>query len=470
MKTNLYLSGGLLCGAACLALPSQAAKTKDKPNMVIFIADDHGCSQSEPYGDPFVKTPNMQKMAEEGMAFDRAFIASPASGPSRAALLSGRMPARNGAEFNHTQPRPETQTMVRQLQQQGYEVVSFGKIAHGKEQAQMCGFDLLAMNVDKKKLPAGVEAYLSKRDSDKPICIMVGDRRPHVTWTEENIYDPDKVNLPDYLIDTPQTREHYARYLSDITGLDKTLGEVDKVAEEYFGNKDFVFVYTADHGAQWPFGKWNLYDKGTRVSLLVRWPGHVPAGTRTDAMVSWVDLMPTLIDIAGGKAEGDLDGYSFAKVLHNPGEKHRSVIYTTHTSDGNMNLYPIRSVRTERFKYIRNLWPECYHSNHSDILRKNGAGAYWDSWDEAAKTDAGAAALIKRYYQRPAEELYDLAADPGETNNLAKDPKYKKQLEQLSGMLDKWMEEQGDTPRLPKNNYPLPGPTPHELYLNNQIK
>ena len=468
---NIYLTGGLLCGAAGFFLPYIQANAQDKPNMVIYIADDHGCSQSEPYGDQFIHTPNMQQMAKDGMAFNRAFIASPASGPSRGALLSGMMPARNGAEFNHMLPRPETQTMVSQLQAQGYEVVAFGKIAHDKGQAQMCGFDHLAMNVDKQKLPEGVQAYLSTRTSDKPLCIMVGDRRPHVTWTEKNIYDPSAVNLPDYLIDTPETREHYARYLSDITGMDKTLGEIDSIAQNYFGNDDFVFMYTADHGAQWPFGKWNLYDKGIRVSLLVRWPGHVPAGTRTDAMVSWVDIMPTLIEIAGGKAEGDLDGYSFAKVLENPKKKHRSVIYTTHTSDGNMNLYPIRSVRTERFKYIRNLWPECYHSNHSDILRKNGAGAYWDSWDEAAKTDPSAAAIIKRYYQRPAEELYDVINDPDETTNLANDPKYRKELEKLSKMLDKWMEEQGDsTPLLPKESYPLSGPTPHELYLNNMIK
>lgn len=135
-----------------------------------------------------------------------------------------------------------------------------------------------------------------------------------------------------------------------------------------------------------------------------------------------------------------------------------------------MNLYPMRSVRTERFKYIRNLWPDTYHSNHSDILRKNGAGAYWDSWDEAAKTDASAAAIIKRYYQRPAEELYDLKNDPGETNNLAQDPKYRKELERLSSMLDKWMAEQGDTPKLPDKNYPLSGPTPHELFLQGIIK
>lgn len=442
---------------------------EEKPNMVIYIADDHGCMQSEPYGDGFVRTPNMQSLANEGMVFNRAFVASPASGPSRGALLSGMMPARNGADFNHVAPRPETQTMVRQLQEQGYEVIAFGKVAHGEKQAQMCGFDYCATrNVAKEALPGALKAYLDKRTSDKPLCIMIGDNRPHVSWTPDMIYDPQDVNLPDYLIDTRETREHYARYLSDVTGLDKTIGEVDRVAEEYFGNRDYLFLYTADHGAQWPFGKWNLYDKGIRTSMLVRWPGNVPAGTRTDAMVSWVDLMPTLIDIAGGEAKGDLDGSSFADVLEDPSKSHRDAVFTTHTSDGNMNLYPMRSVRTESFKYIRNLWPDCYHSNHSDIHRKDGAGAYWDSWEEAAKKDPAAAEIIKKYYSRAPEELYDLKNDPDEKVNLAADPKYRKVLAKMSKMLDSWMEGQGDSdPRLPKNKYLLSGPTP---YVFNQRK
>ncbi|WP_288241892.1 sulfatase [uncultured Bacteroides sp.] len=462
MKTTLLLS---------MAATPLAAFAQQKPNIVIYIADDHGCLQSEPYGDTFVRTPNMARLANEGMTFDQAFVASPASGPSRAALLSGLMPARNGAEANHTTPRADTQILVKRLQDLGYEVAAIGKIAHGKEQADMNHFDYLQITGNiREKLAGTVKAYLDRRTSQKPLCLLVGDRRPHVSWIEQNIYDTSRITLPDYLIDTPETREHWGRYLTDITGLDESIGQVDKYAEEYFGNRDYLFIYTADHGAQWPFGKWNLYDKGTRTAMLARWKGKIEPGTRTAAMVSWIDLMPTLIDIAGGKPVENIDGKSFREVLFNKDKKHREIIYTTHTNDGNMNVYPMRAVRTEKYKYIRNLLPDCYHSNHSDIHRKDGAGAYWDSWDEAARTDKEAAEKIRHYYQRPAEEFYDIVNDPDEKHNLADNPAYKEEMQRMSVLLDKWMSDQGDTQRLTKKPYPLSGPTPHECNLKKEPK
>jgi hypothetical protein len=146
------------------------------------------------------------------------------------------------------------------------------------------------------------------------------------------------------------------------------------------------------------------------------------------------------------------------------------VIFTTHSGDGIKNVYPIRSVRTGRFKYIRNINPDTYHSNHSDIDRKDGAGAYWDSWDAVAKKDPEAKAIIAKYYQRPELEFYDLEKDPTEQINLAGNPEYKAQIAKMSAMLDEWMKEQGDTIRMEKEPYPLSGPTPHELQASVQNK
>lgn len=445
----------LLCG-----LSARAAQTK--PNIVVFLADDHGQKDATVYGATDVRTPFMEKLASEGMVFDDAFIASPACGPSRAALMSGLMPARNGAEANHTMPRPEAVTMVRQLQANGYEVVAFGKVAHGK-QSELCGFDRHDDNSG-SGLAMRVKAFLDGRTSDKPLCLMVGDRRPHVPWTKQTTYDPAKVVLPSYFIDTKETREHRARYLTDITGMDAEMGKVDKLACEAFGTNNYIFAYSADHGAQWPFGKWNLYDAGIRVPLIIRWPGHVKAGVRTAAMVSWIDLMPTLIDLSGGLVPEGIDGCSFADVLLGQTNHHRDVACTTHSGDSNMNVYPIRAIRTDRFKYIRNLRPDCYHSNHSDIQRKDGAGAYWDSWDAAAKTNAAAAAIVAKYYQRPAEELYDLEKDPTEQHNLAGNPEYQAQMKKMGNMLDGWMKEQGDTQKVFNEPYPAAGPLPVDVH------
>ncbi|UCD51598.1 MAG: sulfatase [Phycisphaerales bacterium] len=440
-----------------------AVERKRKPNMVVFLSDDHGCLDSPVYGGAVVRTPTMQKLAAHGMVFDRAFVASPACGPSRAALLSGLMPARNGAEPNHTLPRPETQTMVKLLQEQGYEVVAFGKVAHGRQHPQMVGFDHW-QDARREQIAKLVKRFLARRTSDKPLCLMVGDHRPHVRWIAESSYDPDEVVLPEHFIDTKQTREHWARYLTDVTGMDATMAEVDRLAREHFATDDYLFLYTADHGAQWPFGKWNLYDAGVRTPMIVRWPGKIAPGIRTEAMVSWIDVMPTLLELAGGTVPEHIDGRSFADVLLGRSKEHRDVIYTTHSGDGIMNVYPIRAVRTGQFKYIRNLRPDCYHSNHSDILRKDGAGAYWDSWDEAAQHDPKAAAVVAKYYRRPPVEFYDLTKDPTEQHNLGNDRQYAEQIKKMSTMLDEWMRAQGDTQQVFREPYPTSGPRPRVMW------
>lgn len=423
----------------------------DQPNIVIFLADDHGWAHSEVYGNPDVQTPTMAALAREGMVFDAAFVASPACGPSRSALLSGLMPARNGAEENHQEPNAQSQTMVRHLKQAGYEVAAFGKVAHNAY-GRFCGFDTLE-RLGRGEIGDGVEAFLQQRSSDKPLCLMVGDHRPHVPWTRSKTYDPKKITLPSWLVDTAETREHWARYLTDISGMDALMARVDAMAREHFGNDDYLFIYTADHGGQWPFGKWNLYDHGIKVPFIVRWPGRVEANRRTSAMVSWIDVFPTLIDLSGGTVPQDIDGKSFLPVLLGDSDAHREVIFTTTTADGPYNIYPIRSVRTQRFKYIRNIYPNAYHTNHSDILRRDGAGAYWDSWELAAKNDAAAKAMVDRYYRRPTVEFYDLQEDPEEQVNLADHPEHQAEISRLSNLIDDWMKRQGDTVKMQRKPY-----------------
>ncbi|MCJ8321613.1 MAG: sulfatase [Colwellia sp.] len=444
------------------------ASAEEKPNIVIFLADDHGVAESSVYGNSDIRTPTMESMAEQGLVFDRAFVASPACGPSRSALLSGLMPARNGAEENHQAPRAKTQIMVQLMKDAGYEVAAFGKVAH-LSYGKVVGFDV-EKGGRREKIGEDVKQYLENRTSEKPLLLLVGDHRPHVPWLKKMDYDPKKLTLPAGFIDTPETREHWARYLTDITGMDTQMANVDAMAKAYFGNDDFLFIYTADHGGQWPFGKWNLYDKGINVPFIARWPGHIEVGARTKAMVSWIDIFPTLLELVDGETPMDIDGKSFLPVLFGKTDTHRDVIYTTTTADGIRNIYPIRSVRTAQFKYVRNIHPDAYHSTHSDILRLDGAGGYWDSWDQAAKIDPKAKAIVEKYYQRPAVEFFDLEQDPYEQVNLASNPKYKEQIIKMSKMLDTWMKEQGDTVRMMRNPMPLYGPTPHALNTEQSIK
>lgn len=450
--------------AAILPLLFAGAADAAPPHLVIFLADDLGVLDTTVYGSQDVRTPNLERLAAMGMTFDRAFVASPACAPSRAALLTGLMPARNGAEANHTYPKPGVPFLTAALGRMGYEIASFGKTAHG-ENKPAYGFDFYSK--PRVNLADRVAEYFAERRPGAPLCLMVGDRRPHVPWTERNIYDADAVGLPPYFIDTPETREHRARYFSDITGLDAELGRIMDTAREKLG-ENVIYLFSSDHGGQWPFGKWNLYEAGIRVPLIAAWPGKIEPGARTQAMVSWVDILPTLIDLAGGEAPADADGRSFAGVLTGRNKKHRAEIFTTHSGDGAYNVYPIRSIRTARFKYIRNLLPGHYHTNHSDILRKPGAGGYWHSWDKAAETDPAAAAIVRRYYVRPAEELYDLQADPLEQNNLAAHADHEDRLRDLRGRLDRWMERQGDSRTVFREPYPVGGPKPTEETVARQ--
>lgn len=413
-----------------------------KPNFVVFISDDHSQLDSQAYGATDISTPNMAKLASEGIRFSHAFVASPSCGPSRNALLTGLWPARNGAEPNHRLKRAEVPSLPPILRDLGYEVAVFGKVAHG-DQAKAHGFEIIEGPSVGISDTQAVEKFLTKRDATKPLCLFVGTRHPHVVWSENDSYDPAKLKLPPNHVDTPEMRAMRAKYLTDVTKSDKLLGEIrDLVKANVKG--DTLFAYTADHGAQLPFAKWNLYDAGMRVPLIIAWPGKIQPGSTSDAMVCWPDLLPTMIELGGGTVPQGLDGRSFAGILLGRSTTHRDRVFATHSGDGDYNVYPIRALRTREWKYIRNLHPEFQHQSH--ITRAAGADGliYWASWLKAAQSNPLAAATVKRHVERPPEELYDLRSDPFELHNLAAEPNQAARLAAMRLELDAWMHEQGD--------------------------
>lgn len=440
VRRLLFASLGILCGQAF------AAENKTCPDIVIFLSDDHSQLDATPYGAHELRTPNMQRLANAGLTFTHAFVASPSCAPSRAALLTGLMPARNGAEANHSKPRAELKKWPAYFQELGYEVVAFGKVAHYRHTAGY-GFDHFGHDTfhDHGGIPAAVE-FLKKRDrvTAKPLCLFVGSNWPHVPWPE-NVqgYDLAALALPAGSVDTPATREWRARYAAAVTKADEDLGRIFDAARAALGEHT-LFLFSSDHGAQWPFGKWNLYDAGIRVPLIVTWPNVVRPGTRTDAMVSWVDFLPTLLEAAGGKTPAGIDCRSFLPMLRGDQGGHRDRIFTTHSGDGGWNIYPIRSVRTAGWKYILNLHPEFAFTTHIDLPGNLGQRAYFATWEAAAKDDPHAAAIVKRYHARPAEELYDLRADPHEQRNLAAHAQHAARLNTMRAELEEWMKAQGD--------------------------
>ncbi len=431
----------LLFALICI-FSSQPSSAAGQPNIIVFISDDHSQLDSQAYGSTEVRTPIMAKLAEKGLKFTHAFVASPACGPSRTAMLTGLWSARNGAEANHHAKRPEVPSLPTVLRSLGYEVVCIGKVAHSNW-AKFYDFDTVIGPPVGISDTGEVAKFLTERKSTRPLCLFVGTRHPHVPWSEESTYDSAKVTIPPKHVDTAVTREERAKYLTDITKSDTLLGEVRALAREKVTG-DTLFIYTADHGGQWPFAKWNLYDAGIRIPLIIAWPGKLKPATTSDALVCWPDLLPTFIELGGGKVPAGIDGKSFAGILRGTATTHREQVFTTHSGDGDFNVYPIRSVRTRDWKYIRNLHPEFQH--HTHISRSTGPSGllYWNTWLAAAAKDPAAAATVQRYTTRPAEELYDLSADPDELRNLALHPSHAARLATMRGDLTEWMKRQGD--------------------------
>jgi uncharacterized sulfatase len=180
---------------------------------------------------------------------------------------------------------------------------------------------------------------------------------------------------------------------------------------------------------------------------MVSWPGIVKSHTRTDAIVSWLDFMPTLLELVGGKAPEGIDGRSFAGVVRGTTSSHRDRIYTTHTGDGTWNIYPMRSLRADGWKYILNLHPEYAFTCHIDLSGELTQREMFVTWEQAAQTSTTAKEIVNRYHARPAEELYDLSKDPNEEHNVASNPANKSRLEAMRREVRETMRQQGDKER-----------------------
>lgn len=442
----IKLSGSIGAGVAAWPMLGAAIGTGNKsplPNIVVYMSDDHGMLYSQPYGNPEIHTPNLARLVADGVRFTHAFNASPTCGPSRTAMLTALWPARNGAEPNHKPPHPGVEGLPGLLKSLGYETAAIGKVAHN-DWAKLYDFDFTAGPNVGATNPGQLANFLATRDASKPLCLFFGARFPHVPWVKNERYDPAKLTVPPTLVDTPEMREQLANYYTSVTKTDALLGEARELVRKHVPG-DTLFIYTADHGAQLPFAKWDLYDAGTRVPFIISWPGRLKPGTDIDATICLPDLMPTLIELAGGTIPDGLDGKSFAGLLLGTATTHRDRTFATQSGDGDYNVYPSRSLRTHEWKYILNLHPEYQH--HTWISRSPNpvdGRAYWDSWLAAAKTNAAAAAAVSRYTVRPAEELYDLRADPFELHNLAANAQHAERLAAMRTELRAWMKSQGD--------------------------
>ncbi|NIP94000.1 MAG: sulfatase, partial [Akkermansiaceae bacterium] len=354
--------------------------------------------------------------------------------PCRAELFSGQYPMRNGCAWNHSASRPGVTSMPQHLGALGYRVGLAGKV-HVKPQRvfpfeMVDGFDRNCVRDPTRAHElAGIGEFMG-RDTSKPFCLVVALVEPHVPWVmgDATRYPPGKIKLPPNIADTPRTRRDFGAYLAEITYMDGQVGEILEALDKSGKAENTLVLFTSEQGSQFPGCKWTNWDTGIHTALIARWPGRIEAGLRTEAMVQYADVLPTLVGLAGGDpGEHSYDGTSFAGVLLGKQGKHRDYAYGIHNNIPEGPRYPIRTVTDGEWRYIRNLLPgEIYIEKH--LMGWKGEGKlnnpYWSTWVGEAWNDPHTYKVVRRYLSRPAEELYHTAEDPYEMHNLAGDPKH----------------------------------------------
>ena len=443
-KIGLGTSLALLSGGIAQAAKPATGTTPKKPNIVLVIADDCRFLDLGCYGSPDAITPNIDRLAAEGVRFTRFFQATAMSSATRHCLLTGLYPVRSGAYPNHTRLNDGIGTLPQYLKQAGYRVALEGKRHIAPIEA--FPFEYLSNEQQRTVYPELIEPFLADvARSGEPFFLYVGSTEPHDPWNkgDQSLWNPDDLTLPCNLVDTPATRKQFRNYLAEINELDNQVGAVDALLHKYGLDENTIFIFTSEQGYSFPFGKWTCYDEGLHTGFVIRWPGTVKPGRVTDAMCEYVDVTPTLVDIAGGKIPEGLDGRSFLPVIKGETDSFKNEVDGIQTSRGiffGPEYYAIRSIRNERYAYIMNLTPEATFK----CMSTNPKKGWWMSWKEKAATDEFARRQVERYQKRPAEELYDIVNDPFQTRNLADDPQYAGEKARMRAKLLQWMESQGD--------------------------
>jgi len=429
-------------GAGSLApflMASFGSSAKDgRPNFVFILADDVSWNDLGCYGNPGIKTPHLDRLAQEGLRFQNAYMVTSSCSPSRCSMITGRYPHNHGAPELHTELPLDQVTFPQLLRDAGYHTVLSGKNHMGDVRR---AFDLISGGKGPGKEEDWVD-QLRNRPKDKPFFCWFASTDAHRDWQfneDAPRYAPEAVTVPPYLYDSPKTREDFAGHYHEISRLDHYVGAVRAELERQEVLDNTYLVFCADNGRPFPRCKTRLYDSGLKTPLLVYAPGRVRAEVAA-GLVSSIDLAPTFLELAGVTVPETVQGVSFNALLRDPSATSRDVVFAEH----NWHVFQAheRMVRCGNQVYIRNAWPErqnlCVES-----IAQYPAGE--ELWAAEARGELKPQQRDIFIVPRAAEELYVLEADPEQMNNEVENPDHAEVLHHLRRLLDQWIEETGDT-------------------------
>jgi arylsulfatase A-like enzyme len=432
-----------------LALPflgahALAGEKPDRPNILWITSEDNspflGC-----YGDPLARTPNMDTLAKDGILYLNAFANAPICAPMRSTIITGCYSASLG-----TQPMRSGNAIPAHIRAYSEHLRKAGYYCTNNSKTD---YNTASINLNAAWDECSNKAHWKNRAPGQPFFAIFNTTISHESGVHKSpattTTDPAKIKLPDYHPDTPLMRRQWALYYDNVAKMDGYVGErIQELKDAGLLDETIVFYY-ADHGGVLPRSKRFIYESGTHVPLLVRFPAkyrHLAPGdpgTKTDRLVSFVDLPPSLLSLAGAPIPEYMQGEAFLGPQASPPREY--VYLFRDRADERPDAF--RAVRDKRFRYIRNYYPHMPYGVHIDYLWKNPATAEWDQLFRDGKLDPVRSAF---FLPRAQEELYDVQSDPHEVKNLAADPAHRETLDRLRNALREWQLSIRDTCLLPE--------------------
>ncbi|MEM9719840.1 MAG: sulfatase [Bacteroidota bacterium] len=443
---------------------SKEREPSPRPNIVLFVADDHGKDALGCYGNPVIQTPHLDELAKTATRMDRAFCTTASCSASRSVILSGKHNHANGQyghqhAYHHFAAFKEIESLPVSLQKVGYRTAHIGKYHVASEQVFFFQERFKANSRSAVEMANSCKEFVSK-DSPDPFFLYFCFSDPHRGggFAEELPYQPDRfgnvpesypgveevtyaideVIVPPFLPNTPETRAEIAQYYQSISRLDQGVGKLIEYLKNAGKYDNTLILYLSDNGMAFPGAKTTLYEAGMQLPCIIKMPGQKIPQT-SDLLFSWTDLAPTVLDIADAMPKAaEYHGVSIKPALE--GKKMtRTEVYASHTFHEITMYYPMRVIREGQYKLIMNIAHGLDYPFASDLQRSKT----WQSVLENKLSTLGNKPLDE-FLSRPQFELYDLEADPWETSNLAQDPAHTKTLERLMAKVKDFQQNTGD--------------------------
>jgi len=434
---------------------NEKAGASKPPNIVLFVSDDHGLDALGCYGNPVIETPHMDRLAANGTRFTQAYCTSASCAASRSVILTGKFGHATGSyghvhDYHHFSTFDTETSLPVQLEEVGYHTARIGKYHLAPESVYRFN---TVLDADPRSTVEMAEACEDIINQEQPFFLYFCPDDPHRghpftpdPWDAPNsfgnkpdgypgvdtvIYNPDDVLVPPFLPDTKESREEIAQYYQSISRIDQGLGKLQKLLAKAGKADNTIIIYISDNGMAFPGAKTTVYEPGIKLPCIVMDPRAQRKGIVNEAMISWVDLAPTLLDFAAADFEAsDFHGRSFASILDSENANDWNEIYAAHNFHELTMYYPMRVIRDGKYKLIWNVAWQLPYPFASDLW----AASTWQGIHRANEKLFGNRP-VKDYLYRAEFELYDLSKDPEELVNLADKKRHANTLRKLQEKL-----------------------------------